>query len=188
MPSKVINALEKTIDSRYHLRRVNRDWCLDNNVRIRAPNRDTIGFSLDDASNPPLAFLGNSPPEHVAKMCDAMIATIHKQQTYVFVIEQKTAHKDDYKKQIANGQMFCDWLIQICRFHKIIPDDAIKYIGLLVWEPRPTPPKGTTSHKRPKQALSHPLFHRVFDEKNKELVLLQSLISAASTATAARTR
>ncbi len=176
MPSKVIDALKKAVDSQYHLPRVKRDWYLPNNVRIRAPNSTAIGFSLDNESNPPFAFLGNNPPEHIAKMCDAMVAIIHKQKAYLFIIEQKTSTKGDYKKQIANGKMFCEWLIRLCHYHEIIPDDTINYIALLVWEPRPTPSKGLTSHREPKQALSHPLFHRVIDKKNKKLVQLQSLV------------
>ena len=176
MTNKVINTLKKVIDGQYHLPRQKRDWCLANDVRIRAPNMNAFGFSLDDEDNPPFAFLGNRPPEHIAKMCDAMVAVIHKRQAYLFVIEQKTSNKGDYKRQIANGKMFCDWLISLCCYYGYIPNESIKYIALLVWEPRPTPMKGLTSHREPKQALSHPLFDRVVDERNNRLIQLQSLL------------
>ncbi len=176
MANKVIDTLKRVIDSQYYLPRQQRDWCLPNNVRLRAPNSNTIAFSLDNQNNPPFAFMGNSPPEHIAKMCDAMIAFIHKNQVYMFVIEQKTSNKGDYKRQIANGKLFCDWLISLCCYHGYIPNVSIKYVALLVWEPRPTPPKGMTTHKQPKQALSHPLFQRVVDERNNPLVQLQNLI------------
>ena len=176
MTSKVIDTLKKVIDSQYRLPRQNGDWCLSNNVRIRPPNSNTIGFSLDNQTNPPFPFMSNRSPKHIAKMCDAMIAVIHKKQAYLFVIEQKTSNKGDYKRQIANGKFFCDWLISLCRYHGYIPNESIKYIALLVWEPRPTPPKGLTSHTKPTQALSHPLFNRVVDERNNPLVQLQSLL------------
>ena len=176
MSNKVIDTLKNVIDSQYYLPREQRDWCLANNVRIRAPNRNTIAFSLDNEKNPPFAFMSTSPPEHIAKMCDAMIAIIHKKQAYLFVIEQKTSDKGDYKRQIANGKLFFDWLISLCCYHGYIPNESIKYIALLVWEPRPTPPRGMTTHRQPKQAPSHPLFHRVVAERNNPLVQLQSLI------------
>ena len=175
MTHKVIDTLKRVIDSQYHLPRQQRDWCLANNVRIRAPNRNAIGFSLDNESSRPFGFLGNSPPEHIAKMCDAIIAVIHKKQAYLFVIEQKTSNKGDYKRQIANGKLFCDWLISLCRYHGYIPNESVKYIALLVWQPRTTPPKGMTTHRQPKQAPSHPLFERVVDERNNPLVQLQRL-------------
>ena len=175
MTSKVVDTLKRAIHSRYYLPRQQRDWCLANNARIRAPDRNTIGFSLDNGNSPPFAFMGNSPPKHIAKMCDAIIAIFYKKQVYLFVIEQKTSNKNDYKRQIANGKLFCDWLISLCGYHGYIPNDSIKYIALLVWQPRPTPPKGMTTHRQPKQAPSHPLFERVVDERNSSLVQLQRL-------------
>ena len=176
MTNKVIDTLRRAIAPKYRLPRQNRDWCLANNVRIRAPSRNSFGFCLDDETNPPLAFLGSNPPEHIAKMCDAMIAVSHRGHAYLFVIEQKTANKADYKRQIANGRLFCDWLTSLCCYHGYISNESIRYVALLVWQPRPTPRRGRTSHKKPQQALSHPLFDRVVDERNNPHVQLQSLI------------
>ncbi len=74
MSRAMIDAIEKTINQHYHLPREGRDWFLSDDVKLRTPGRNSLGFSLDDERKPPFVFFGGSPPAHMAKMCDA----IHK--------------------------------------------------------------------------------------------------------------
>ena len=117
----MIDIIEKTIALKYRLLRENRDWLLDNGVKLRAPNRHSFAFSLDNQDEPPFVFFNASPPEHIAKMCDAIVAMNFKNELYLFVIEQKTQYPKDYKKQLTNGWHFCNWLFSLYKEHKITP-------------------------------------------------------------------
>ena len=147
-----VETVQNAIDVTYQLRRDKRIWLLDDapqrnqTIKFRAPDKYSMGFSLDNASRPPLAFFSNRPPAHLAKMCDAIIAMAHKGKTYVIIIEAKTAHKDEYNKQLNNGRFFCCWLEFLCKEYGYLDSDLI-YIGMLIWWPRKHAiPKGTTSH------------------------------------------
>ena len=173
MSRQMIANLRKTIDPKYHLTRCGRDWMLANDVKLRAPNRDSIGFSLD-CKDSPLAFFGGSPPEHIAKMCDAIVAFSRNEQLHFFVIEQKTANKDDYKKQLANGKFFCQWLMSLFQHHGYYSGKPV-YTAMLVWQPRPTPRRGATSHsRRPRAGDAFQPFTRFYSVENQNLVQLQS--------------
>lgn len=100
----MIDIIEKTIAPKYRLSRKNRDWLLNNRVKLRAPNRHSFAFSLDNQSEIPFAFFNDSPPEHIAKMCDAIVAMNFKNELYLFIIEQKTKRSKQYEKQLANGR------------------------------------------------------------------------------------
>ncbi len=178
----MINTLEKTIHTDYHLKRDNLDYLLlDNEVKLRAPSDCSFAFSLDMRGKPPFRFFRYKPPrpEHIAKMCDAIVATNFKNELYLFVIEQKTRHPDDYKKQLANGRHFCNWLFSLYKEHEYYSREPV-YIGLLIWEPRPkSPRKGTTAHHGKNQSKSHPLFDLFLEKRNiKDISLIDIAISA----------
>lgn len=168
--------LEKTIAPRYRLERDGRDWILpDKAVRLRAPHRSSFGFSLDNQENPPLAFFSSNPPEHVAKMCDAIVALQDKNILYFFIVEQKTMNSGDYIKQLTNGKAFCEWLVSLYKYHGYLNVQRVEFIGLLVWEPRQMPSKGGTSHQQTYKPRNRSPFPRFFNLRNQDLILLQSL-------------
>ena len=106
-----LEKLQKAIDDKYRLTRDGRDWELADGVKLRVPNRHSLGFSLDNRKTPPFAFFSGNPPAHVAKMCDAIVVLPYQGSLYFFVVEQKTGNKDDYARQLANGKFFCEWLV-----------------------------------------------------------------------------
>ena len=167
--------IAETIDRRYRLPRKGRSWLLDKEVELRAPHQRSFGFSLDNQRNPPLAFFSGNPPEHIAKMCDAIVAVLDKDVLYFFIVEQKTMNSEEYIKQLTNGRLFCEWLLSLYRYHGYLSDQSVQFIGLLVWEPRKSPGKGTTSH-RPYKPEKRQHFHRFFDLRNEPLIPLQKLI------------
>ncbi len=126
----MIDNIKRTIASKYHLRREKRRWLVDD-IEIQAQDQHSFGFTLDKPDSPPFAFLGSSPPAHVAKMCDAIIAVSDGETLYVFSIEKKTQNKDDYRKQLTNGKLFCDWLFSLYREHKHHSGELV-HIGLLI--------------------------------------------------------
>ena len=142
----LINTIANTIHGRYRLQYRGRGWSLADGVRIYASTEDTFGFSLDNLQNPPFAFLSNAPPEHIAKMCDAIIQ-LNDDALYFFVIEQKTGYEGDYDKQLANGKFFCEWLVSLLAYHEYLSDIRVEYIGLLVWKPRQPATRRGTSHE-----------------------------------------
>lgn len=181
MSKATVATLEKTIHSRYRLTRKDRYWLLNEGVRLRAPNRHAFGFSLDRQDLKPFAFFSDTPPEHVAKMCDAIIALSHEDNLYLFIIEQKTANPDAYKKQLTNGKLFCDWLCALFRKHGYLGAEPT-FIGLLVWQPRPSPSKGTTTHDDDKVGeldMTDLSVHRGFQAKNQQDIRLKTLIERA---------
>lgn len=138
----------QSIDKKFHLKRQEKGWTIEGktNVQIRVPTNKSVGFCLEDrGGNNPFPFFGN-PPKHIAKMCDGIIALSHKDKDYIFVIELKSSHTDDYEKQLKNGQYFCEWLLTSLRAYGHYKEE-VHFIGLLCHEPRKTPPKGTTSHQ-----------------------------------------
>ncbi|NKC13561.1 MAG: hypothetical protein GKR94_15620 [Gammaproteobacteria bacterium] len=171
MNGTVIDIIRDTIGSRYHLLRNDRDWIVQNEARveIRSPHKHSMAFCLKHAKEEKgLAFFSASPPKHLAKMCDALIAVSHANTLYLFAIEVKTAHKDDYKKQLANGKYFWDWLIALFREHGYL-NETVQHIGLLIWWPREkSVRKGTTTHagSRLKKVTSKSLFDLKFEARN----------------------
>ncbi len=175
MSKAVIDIIEKTISEDCHLPRENRDWLLADDVKLRAPDRNSLGFSLDNEKKPPFVFFADDPPAHMAKMCDAIIALSFKRRLYLFIIEQKTSSPGEYKKQLANGRCFCDWLFSLYKEHEYCSEDPI-YIGLLIWKPRTSPPRGETSHRNRLVSGKHHRFEHFFDEKNNQDINLQKFI------------
>ena len=151
--NNIIAILEQTIDDELKLKRDNRDWLIpDTNIQARSPHRHSIGFSLDvsDSKQKPLAFFSGSPPQGLAKICDALIAVFDQSKLYLFAIEIKTGSKDDYRKQLANGRHFWHWLIALCKEHGYLtlkPEPL--YIAVLIWKPREKQVrKGATTHTK----------------------------------------
>lgn len=145
----------QSIDKNFHLERQEKEWTIEGNkdVKIRAPINNSIGFCLDLKKNKPFPFFAD-PPKHVAKMCDGIIVLSHKGKDYIFVIELKSVHPDRYKKQLKNGQYFCDWLLTLLRAYEHYKE-TVNFIGLLCYEPRETPSKGTTSHQPNRDFTDH---------------------------------
>ena len=88
----IIKILEQTIDDELKLTRDNRVWLIpdiNTNIRARSPHRHSMGFSLDvpASGHKPLAFFSSSPPQSLAKMCDALIAVVDQSKLYLFAIE-----------------------------------------------------------------------------------------------------
>ncbi len=144
----VIDLLPRTIAPRYHLHREQRRWLVrdqQHSLSLLAPSRQSFGFSLDvpGPDNPPLAFFGGSPPKYIAKMCDGMVAVLHRDRLYLFAVEIKTADKGDANKQLVNGRLFWRWLMSLYRRHGHLPEALpVFYVRLLVWQPEKRPVKG----------------------------------------------
>ena len=175
MSKAMIDVIEKTINKDYHLPRKNRDWFLADDVKLRVPDRNSLGFSLDNEDVPPFVFFKGNPPADVTRMCDAIIAVSFKQRLYLFIVEQKTSSLGEYKKQTANGRCFCDWLFSLYKEHEYCSEDPT-YIGLLIWKPRMSPPKGGTSHKNKLVSTKHHRFEHFFDERNNRNIDLRKFI------------
>lgn len=175
MSRTTLETLQKAIDEKYRLTRDGRDWKLADGVKLRVPNRHSLGFSLDNRKNPPFAFFSGNPPTHVAKMCDAIVILPYQVNLYFFVVEQKTGNKDDYARQLANGKFFCEWLVALWCHHGYCDAASVRYVGMLVWQPRQSPRKGRTAHRKPKPGKS-PLFDLYFEEPNNPLIMLTSYL------------
>ena len=180
-----VETVQKAIDVNYQLRRDRRTWLLDEAlpqnqpIKIRSPDKYTVAFSLDNAAKPPLAFFSKNPPEHLKKMCDAIIVMAHKGKTYLFIIEAKTANRNDYKKQLNNGRIFCRWLEELCREHQYLDTDLI-YIGLLIWWPRKhSISKGTTSHNNSRlRKIVAGKFNNFLEVRNQNHIALADVVDA----------
>ncbi len=189
MSRKLIELFQRSIGNKFHLDREDRNWLLHENnckIKLKSPDKYSLGFSLDRNSKPsPFPFFTSNPPCDIAKMCDAIIALSYKGKAYIFVIEQKTGNKGEYYKQLTNGKYFCDWLLALLNQHKHYSDTPI-FIGLLCWEPRDkSPRKGPTTHgsngstikKEQHTLLSEPtLFKALYEIQNQEEIYLQELI------------
>ena len=152
----IIEILEQTIGNELKLKRDNRDWLISDiniktNIQARSPHRYSMGFSLDvpASRHKPLAFFSSSPPQGLAKICDALIAVVDKSKLYLFAIEIKTGNKYDYREQLANGRHFWQWLIALCKEHDYLPlQSAPLHIAVLIWKPRKKQVrKGATAHR-----------------------------------------
>ena len=126
----IIEKIEKTIHTDYHLKRENLSYLLiEDEVKLRAPSHYSFAFSLDKRKKgkpTPFPFFGHKPhrPEHIAKMCDAIVAMNFKNELCLFIIEQKTQHSGEYKKQLSNGKHFCNWLFSLYKEHKKEHEDC----------------------------------------------------------------
>lgn len=172
----MIEIIRKTIHKRYWLDSEGRDWLLAGNVKLRVPHRHSLAFSLDNREKPPLAFFGGNPPADVAKMCDAIVAFFHSGKLYLFIIEQKSRHPDEHKKQLVNGKLFCEWLFSLYKEYGHCSEDPV-YIGLLVWQPREDPDRDEAAY-RPSKTRKHKLFPNFFEIRNKPDISLWDIVKA----------
>ena len=173
----MIDVVESTIRGNYRIPKSGSTFVLANDVRVRTNNSKVFGFSLDNVALRPFAFFKDSPPQHLAKMCDAIIIFESGQDLYFALIEQKTGHQSDYEKQLANGKFFCEWLVSLCKEHGYCDYQTIKYLAALVWEPRDIPLKGGTTHALP-EAYPHRLFDKFFDIQNETDIYIDQLASS----------
>ena len=138
MSKEGVNLFQQCIDEEFHLQREGREWLLEDNwvLKLKTPRRDSLGFRLDKDPSP-FRFFSGSPPEDVAKMCDAIIVLSHQDRLYIFLVEQKTRWEDDYEKQLKNGKYFCDWLLVLLREYGHYKDQDLYpvFIGLLCMRP-----------------------------------------------------
>ena len=148
MSKEGVDLFRQCIDEEFHLRREGREWLLQDNwkLKLKTPRRDSLGFRLDKDPSP-FRFFSGSPPEDVAKMCDAVIALSYKGRLYIFLVEQKTGKKDDYRKQLKNGKYFCDWLLVLLREHGHYKGQDTVFIGLLCMR-RSSPRKKPAMHRK----------------------------------------
>ena len=172
----MIDLIEQTIDSKYHLKRDGRNWLIEG-IELQAPGRHSFGFTLDKPQARPFAFLGNEPPEHITKMCDAIVVVSYREAVYVFSIEIKTGNKDHYRKQIVNAKLFCDWLFALYGEHGYSSEEPV-HIGLLVWEPRRQLRKGKTAHgaDMPRKIPNSTPFKAVYEVRNQPSIALRGII------------
>ena len=172
----LIDAVRKAIHGRYTIKRKGTALLLAKGTKVHTDGDKSFGFSLDSAYHPPFPFFRDNPPKHLTKMCDAIIMFERQGTSYCAVIEQKTGDLADYEKQLANGKFFCEWLVALCKEHGYIQQEPVKFYGVLIWEPRLTPLKGSTAHDIP-QATDHRLFDKFFDIQNESDVHIGQLAS-----------
>ena len=176
----MIDATKKAIHQRYRLPTTQGGFNLADNIKVYPDDQSSCGFRLDNQCSPPLAFFSSNPPRNLAKMCDAIILYEDGNGTYCILIEQKTSNQSQFKKQLANGKLFCEWLIALCKEHNYTPREPVQYFGVLVWKPPPIPPKGTTTHQPP-QAKKDKVFDKFFDVRNDSYVDVAELILSPPT-------
>lgn len=186
MSSDFIDTIQRAIRGQYHLRRGERKWILEEDaskvrIHIHVPIERSIAFSLDRKPKP-FTFFADNPPPDFAKMCDAVLFYLHGNKTYLFVIEIKTGDPGECEKQLINGKLFCNWLINLYIQHKSL-NPCVTVIPLLIWKPRENPGrKGTTTHRGNDDSIQEmPL--RQFDERgfeirNRNTVPISELIKA----------
>lgn len=172
----IIDVVKKAIHGRYGIVKRRDAMLLHNGVRVHTDGNKAFGFSLDNQQHPPFSFFKDSPPKHFAKMCDAIIVFENGLELYFALIEQKTGDSADYVKQLANGKFFCEWLVSLCNEHGYKYSGTVIYLGVLIWEPRPIPLKGSTTHTIP-QAETHRLFNKFFDIQNETDIHIGQLAS-----------
>ncbi len=176
----------ETIKKDYCLKREGKDWICENGkpIKLRSPNNKSCGFSLDNSTKHPFNFVSSSLPHGIAKMCDAIIVLSNKDEDYIFIIEKKTGNKNEYKLQLINGKIFCDWIITLFEQHGHYNRQEQRkrnYIALLVWEPRKSVDKDQTTHgkgqtthgkedKMPEILRNH--FDRFKDIQNEQQISL----------------
>ena len=151
MSSRLVDLLQDTIDKqRYELPQEGKHWILEGDIKLRDANRHSFAFTLapnnTETKSKPLAFFNARPPEGIAKMCDAIVACHYNQRCYLLLIELKTAHKDEYQKQINNGKIFCEWLLKLYHQHGHCQVQPV-FVSLLIWFPRRSPAKQGTAHQ-----------------------------------------
>ena len=130
--------LNRTIDSRYLLPRDKKDWLLPDGGSVRMRSKHSIGFSLDNPQYPPFNFLSTNPPKHIGKICDAIFVASENDKLFVGILEQKSSHKGEFKRQLRNGRLFCDWIFGLLSENGYAVGNPI-YVSILTWKPSGIP-------------------------------------------------
>ncbi len=179
MNQKLAELFQQTIHKTLQLNKKGRDWSLNEEPQItmKAPSQHSLGFSLDCNPGPFASLFNAIPPLGIAKMCDAIIVLSYKNKDYIFVIEQKTRYKDGYKKQLANGKYFCDWLLALLKEHNHY-NGKVVFIGLLCWLPREKSlRKGETRHGNYVEKQNNETqCDLLFEIRNEAHIYLQKII------------
>ncbi len=150
MDKELYSLFKQTINKNHQLKGEVGKWQLsENDVTIKfATSIESFGFSLDkETVKDVFGFFSDSPPKNIAKMCDGIIVLQHQEKNYIFLIEQKTKHPNQYKKQLINGLYFCQWLLSLLEKYKYY-EGEVKYIGLLCRN-RQSHSKGLSTHQKP---------------------------------------
>ncbi len=149
-------------------------------MRLRSPSRRSFGFSLDNSRFPALAFFSPQPPEGLAKVCDGMVAVLHERKLYLFAIELKSGDKDDARKQLVNGRLFWQWLMELCKQHGYLYRVTdVCHVSLLMWYPRERSPRKGTTTRSDENVCQKPTadgFNARFEVQNCEDIALMDLM------------
>lgn len=182
-----IDTIKKVIHGGYHLDKdKNNNWILEEScqkIKINTPNEHSMAFSLDKKNHKPFAFFSDTPPADFTKICDAILFCFHGNKTYLFLIEVKTGNEGDYEKQLINGKLFCDWLTTLYAHHKSTNPELI-VVPLLIWKPRHSIRKGTTTHRSSSDGIKEKKIHQLngFEVIHCDTLLIIHLISRLSQA------
>ena len=134
MSKEGVALFRQCIHKDFRLKSEDGEWLLEDNweLKLRPPlgSSSELFHQLDKKKPSPFHFFSESPPKHVAKMCDAIIALSHQDRLYIFLVEQKKGKKGDYRKQLKNGKYFCDWLLVLLREYGHYKDPDPVFIGL----------------------------------------------------------
>ena len=163
------------IDTRYLLKRNGRDWLLPDGGVVRMTNRHSIGFSLDNPKFPPFRFLGSNPPRHIGRICDAILVASRASRLYVGILEQKSGHKDDSRRQLVNGRLFCDWIFGLFRANGYSVGELV-YVRILTWTPSGIPNKGTTTPGYGVKKSTGEHFDWTVDVRNENCVFFAQIL------------
>lgn len=161
---------EKTINNKFHAKKVydGKGFELEEKSRNTTfsfvmPNQDFFAFKLDHAkqTKSPYWLFSDCSPTGVAKMCDGIVVFRNQGNIYIALIELKGTRKDNADRQLSNGKITCEFLIQL--FKEYYPETITpKYGAFILYKPRKSPdkPNMTYANKHPvSQLKSHcPLF------------------------------
>lgn len=131
-----LECFKSSIDQSFHLKNIGCVWQVkegETTIKFRA-SKDSFGFSLDKgAVKNRFGFFPKADEdrlEHIAKICDGIIISQYKQGICIFLIELKSNYSGDYKKQLTNGYLFCQWLLALLKEYEYF-EEKVKFVGLL---------------------------------------------------------
>ena len=165
--NQFICKLNKSIHTRFHLKG-NESWKIKGaeETMFFSPKENSSGFSFDKEEKGSLWIFADFPPEYIAKMCDGIIAFACKDRAYIALIELKSTIKKNAEKQILNAMYTCRFLVGLLKAHGHTQIEPV-FFGLIVYQKRRAPDKGTTTHtkKQPTLTIDNNSVE-VFQEKN----------------------
>ena len=109
-------------------------------------------------------------------MCDAIAVVCHGGRLYVRIVEQKTEHKDEHWRQIANGRLFAQWLLDIYSAQGYEVGEYTVF-GVLAWQPRRSPNKGTSTYVDLKGQRDVNDFDWYFEFRNERRIYVPDIIA-----------